>query len=247
MMKRKLLAIGSVSLLCAAGLGVGIPAANAAVALVSVKASTSTVVLNGDAGCGDRLSMTVKVNQPTAEDAYVSVLTEVIAPNGDNVDYLFYLSSKRAGDTVTYTDAALLCGFYGPGRYRLHTTVSWFGVGDSNEQSQELAFNVKRPTSLTFNASPEPVKKNTNLTVAGQLKFDPYSYGPAYGPKGIKLSLDFKATGSSSYVHKATITTGTSGKYSGKIKATASGTWRMTYPVNNTRQSQVKTDAVVLK
>ena len=88
----------------------------------------------------------------------------------------------------------------------------------------DRTYYIKRPTSLTYNASPEPAKKGSYLTHSGRLKFDPFAPGAMYGPSGVSLRLDFKPAGSTTYQYKTTITTGSSGYYSKKVATTGDGT-----------------------
>lgn len=242
--KKKILAVASAAVLGTA-VYFAVPA-QADVVLSTISLSTTTVVLNGDAGCANRVNVSVKVQHPSTDDSLVSVSGSATRPDGDISDFLTFLSSSRSGDTVTYKDSIFLCGFEKPGRYVLDIDVAWFGES-TNEVSKQAQFYVKRPTTLTYNASPEPVKKGKSLTHSGRLMFDPFGYGGLYGPSGVKLKLMFKKAGTSTYVTKGTVTTKSGGYYSGTTKADYDGTWRMQYPTNSYRQSQDVYDAVDVK
>ena len=59
-------------------------AAQATVTLSKVALSATAVVLNGDAGCGNRTKVSVTVYDPsTAADEVWSVTADVVAPSGD--------------------------------------------------------------------------------------------------------------------------------------------------------------------
>ena len=77
--------------------------------------------------------------------------------------------------------------------------------------------------------------------------FDPYGYGGLYGPSGVKLRITFKKAGTSTYVSKGTAVTTKGGYYSKKLRTDADGTWRVEYPNNNARQTQLKYDYVDTK
>ncbi|WP_430781085.1 hypothetical protein [Actinoplanes sp. G11-F43] len=224
--------------------------ARADVRLSGVTLSTSTVVLDGDAGCANRVKVTYKVYDPAGDtDELFSLSADVVGPNGDNVEFVYPSQSSRSGSYVYYTDWISLCGYYGdPGAYRVNTELKWWDE-DVNVYVVERtnSFWVKRPTSLTYNATPEPVKRNSALTHTGVLKADPVSYGPKKGLKGAVLKFYFKANGTKTYVYKGQTTTGTGGKYSKKIKATKSGMWKVVYAGSGTRQPQTKYDAVKVK
>ena len=247
-MKKALGIVGTAAVVAASVL-VASPA-RADIALTGVTTSTSTVVLNGDAGCGDRVQVTVKLYQPTTgEDQLYGVTADVVAPNGDTADFLVLPYRSRSGDYAFYADWVYMCGFEAPGRYRIHTEVDWWDAAlqTSRQATNDSYFHLKRPTSLTYNASPEPAKVGTSLTHSGRLMFDPFGYGAAYGASGIKLTITFKAAGTTAYVAKGSVTTGKGGYYAKKLRTDADGTWRIQYPVNTWRQSQTKYDYVDTK
>ncbi|MBO3740767.1 hypothetical protein [Actinoplanes flavus] len=223
--------------------------AQAAPAIAGVTLSTGTVVLDGDAGCANRVKVTYKVYNPQAEDNYISVTADVMGADGDAVDFLWASQASRSGDYAYLTDYVFICGgLDGPGRYTIRTELEWFGDDLVNHVVERVdTFYVKRPTSLSYDATPEPVKKNSALTHKGVLKTDPVGYGAKYGLKGAVLRFYFKATGAKSYTYKGQTTTGSGGKYSKKFKATKSGTWMVVYSGSSTRQPQTRFDAVKVK
>lgn len=246
---KKTLAAAVCAGLVAASVFVAQPA-QAAIALSTVSLSTSTVVLNGDAGCGNRVTVTVKVRVPAAEQENLfSVDATAVAPNGDIVDFLFLNQRSRSGDYATYGDTVFLCGFDAPGRYRLETEVVWWddAISGAREAANSKTFYVKRPTTLTYNATPEPAKRGSNLAHKGRLMFDPFGYGGLYGPAGQTLKISFKKAGTSTYVAKGTVKTTSGGYYSKKLRTDADGTWRVEYPTNNYRQTQTRGDYVDTK
>ncbi|WP_203807638.1 hypothetical protein, partial [Actinoplanes couchii] len=229
---------------------VGASPARADVRLAGVSLSTQTVVLDGDAGCANRVKVTFKVHDPrNDEDELFGLSADITGPDGDIVDFVFPSQASRSGDYAYYTDWIMLCGSLDdPGTYRVHTELKWWDENYDDYVVERVdRFSVKRPTSLTYDATPEPVKKNSALTHRGVLKADPVSYGPKKGVKGAVLKFWFKADGAKTYVYKGQTTTGTGGKYSKKIKATRSGTWKVVYAGSGTRQPQTKYDAVKVK
>jgi hypothetical protein len=246
---KKTLAAAVCAGLVAASVFVAQPA-QAAISLMSVSLSTGTVVLNGDAGCGGRVNVTVKVTVPPAEQADLfGVDATVVAPDGDNVGYLLLHHTSQSGDVATFSNPVMLCGFHAPGKYRLDTKVLWWDdtISGTRQATDSKAFSVKRPTSLTYGASPEPAKRGTSLTHKGRLLFDPYGYGGFYGPKGVTLKISFKKKGTAKYVAKGSVVTTKGGYYSKKLRTTADGTWRVEYPGNSARQNQLKYDYVDTK
>ncbi|SDT72336.1 hypothetical protein [Actinoplanes derwentensis] len=231
-------------------LALGASPARADVKLAGVTLSTGTVVLDGDAGCANRVKVTFKVYDPQGdEDEVLSLSADVTGPDGDIVDFLFPSQASRSGDYAYFTDWVFLCGnIYAPGAYRVQTELKWWDENYDDYVVERVdRFSVKRPTSLTYDATPEPVKKNSALTHRGVLKADPVSYGAKKGLKGAVLKFYFKANGTAAYVYKGQTVTGTGGKYSKKIKATKSGTWKVVYAGSGARQPQTKYDAVKVK
>ncbi|GIE81188.1 hypothetical protein Aph02nite_71380 [Actinoplanes philippinensis] len=214
--------------------------------LAGVTLSTGTVVLDGDAGCANRVKVTYKVYDP-ANDAYVT--GDVLGSDGDMVDFLFPSQSSRSGDYVYLTDWIFICGGFDPvGRYTIRTELEWTDDDFNSHVAERVdTFYVKRPTSLSYNATPEPVKKNSALTQTGVVKADPVGYGAKYGLKGAVVKFYFKADGAKAYVYQGQTTTGTGGRYSKKIKATRSGLWKAVYEGNSFRQAQTAYDAVKVR
>ena len=244
---KKTLAAAACAALVSASVFVASPA-QAAISLGSVSLSTATVVLNGDSGCGNRITVTVKATVPSAESDDVFGLTaDAVAPNGDSAEFLLFNQTGRSGDTVTYSDKLFICGFDAPGRYTLNTELTYWNGSGTSVQTRSTTYFIKRPTSLSYNAAPEPAKRGTSLTHSGVLKFDPFSYGAMYGVSGQTLKIAFKKAGASTYVAKGTVTTGSGGKYSRKLRTDADGTWRVEFPNNTYRQTQYKYDYVDTK
>ncbi|GIF15162.1 hypothetical protein [Actinoplanes teichomyceticus] len=253
-MRKSLVRRGGSALLAtlAAMTTVGLAAspARADISVAAVGLSTTAVVLDGDAGCGNRTRVTVKVYDPRpSEDEIFGVNAHVVAPDGDDADFLLMKYSSRSGNYAYYTDNVFLCGFHDPGTYRVRVEVTWWdqSVADSRVAERAATFAVRRPTALTYNATPEPVRKGSKLTHTGRLTFDPYGYGAKYGAKGVAIRFYFRATGTKSYVYQGQTVTGKNGTYTRKLTATKSGTWKAVYPGSSTRQAQVRYDAVKVK
>ncbi len=240
----------SVGMLAVAILGASLLSASpaqAGVSLSGVSLSTGTAVVNGDAGCGNRTTVTVKVYHPETDLKDVwGVSASVYNPAGDVADFLPLPYARRSGDYVFYTDAVFLCGWEPPGRYRIHTEVDWWDeeLGTPRQATADTAFYVKRPTSLTYNASPEPARRGSYLTHSGRLMFDPFAAGAMYGPSGVRLRIAFKKAGTSTFVTKGSVTTGSGGYYLRKLQAWDDGTWRVEFPTNTWRQTRLKYDYV---
>jgi hypothetical protein len=242
--------LGAVAVTAATIAALPAPAQAASTAYINTATvSPGTQALNGDSGCADRVKITVNVYDPAQEFGSSDVTAEVLDPAGNESDFVLFYQDSRSGDYFTAHGWFYYCaGFEPPGQYHTKITFDWYDDDfNSHESVRDRYFTIQRPTSLTYNASPEPVKKNTSLTNTGVLKFDPYSYGSMYGASGAKVSFYFKKSGTSAYVSKGSVTTGSGGKYSKKITATVSGTWKAVYAGSSTRQAQTMYDAVTVK
>ena len=208
--------------------------------------SPSTQVINGDADCAEKVKISVDVYDPSNEGTADDLSAEVYDAAGAPVDFVLFDPDSRSGDHFTAHGWVFTCaGLETPGKYHAKITLDWYDDDlNLHESVRDRYFTIQRPTSLTYNATPEPVKKNTSLTHSGVLKFDPYSFGSMYGPSGVTIQFWFKQSGTTTYVSKGTVTTTSGGKYTKKITATASGTWKAVYPGTSARQAQTMYDAV---
>ncbi|MEV7301505.1 hypothetical protein [Streptomyces clavifer] len=115
------------------------------------------------------------------------------------------------------------------------TAARVFLAGDAHDIDDEnLPLQLRRATRVTVNAAPEPVTKGRTLTVTGRVtraNWDTHTY---QGYAGRTVSLQFKATGASSYTTVKKATSSTSGALKTTVKATGPGTWRWTYYGNST-------------
>jgi hypothetical protein len=225
----------------------GATPAQAAVSVASLSLSPTTAIINGDAGCSYAITVTAKVYDPVADpDQVTDVYATAYDPSGYWVDNIYLRYVSDSGDYLYFNRTLYLCGYDDPGSYKLVTEVNWQDATGADQPAitHTSSFSVKRPTSLTYNASPEPAKKGSYLTHSGRLMFDPYAPGSMYGASGITLTIAFKQAGTASYLTKGTVVTGAGGYYSKKLQTWADGTWRITYPGTSARQSQVKTDYV---
>jgi hypothetical protein len=224
--------------------------ARADVSVVGVTFSPSTLVQDGDADCDYWVKQTVKLyDRQGDDDDVVLVGANIYGPRGNGIAFVQAFESSRNGDYVYYTGNFFLCGgLHEPGRYTVRTELMWWDENVASHETERVdSFTIKRPTSLTYNATPEPVKKNSTLTHKGVLKADAVIFGPKKGLKGAVLTFYFKADGAKTYTYKGKVTTGAGGQYSKKFKATKSGMWKVVYAGSSTRQPQTRFDAVKVK
>jgi hypothetical protein len=114
-----------------------------------------------------------------------------------------------------------------PGTWTVRATA---GVeGGEDVISEPVTFQLKRNTVISkFNAT-EPVRKGYSTTASGTLiRLDPAAR--AYvGYSGKTVSIQFRASGTSTYRTVATVKTSSTGKFSKKVVATRDGRWRAVF------------------
>ncbi|MFF1306396.1 hypothetical protein [Streptomyces sp. NPDC058307] len=101
-------------------------------------------------------------------------------------------------------------------------------------ESRSLTVRLKRTANVTVNAAPEPVVKGRQITVTGKLTRADWAtkkYG-AYG--GRSVSLQFRETGTSSFVTVKKVTSSSTGALKTTVTASKDGTWRWSYGGNDT-------------
>jgi hypothetical protein len=226
------------------------PAQAAPVELAGVELSTGAVVLDGDAGCGNRVMVTVRLYDPPSDDVTPDVSADVaLAADNELADFLLPRLVRRVGNWAAYTDWVFLCGWETPGRYRVRTEVTWWSDADGASRlvTHDSYFYLQRPTALGYDVAPEGARRGSYLTHSGRLLVDPFGYGNAYGPSGVRLAVSFRRNGTTDYAVMGYVTTKAGGWYSGRIRAWHDGVWRVTYPASPWRQGQTRFDGINLR
>ncbi|MGM9380287.1 hypothetical protein [Streptomyces antibioticus] len=93
---------------------------------------------------------------------------------------------------------------------------------------------VKRRSTLSTDAGPEPVAKGKTITVTGKLaraNWDTYKYA---GFASQSVGLQFRPKGSSTYTTVKTVKSDAAGKLKASVKATSDGYWRWSYAGTST-------------
>lgn len=88
---------------------------------------------------------------------------------------------------------------------------------------------VKRAAKVTVNASPEPVKKGTTVTVTGKLSRANWEKGTYAGYSTQKVVLQFRKAGTSTYTNVKGITSTTTGALKTTTTAGVDGYYRFTF------------------
>jgi hypothetical protein len=236
---------GALAALLTAGLlAVGAPAraADPVITVKSITASPNVVVLSSKAGCTN-VVFTAELSAPlpagTTEPGRVRV--EIEGPlYGD--DYLRGRTLSQVGTSATYRGTVPLCGSDRSGRYLVNAfAVVPTGTGTTYTDAAFTYVQIKRPSSVTLNASPEPVRKGARITAKGLLKVN----GKVFARAGVKIY--FKATGATTWTYRGTATTDSKGVYSKKFTATRSGVWKAVYEGDLKRAAAVAGDAVKVR
>jgi hypothetical protein len=184
---------------------------------------------------------------PTEADGYYSgVGVRLYAPGQTGANsYQGVEFAQASTGSATYFGSQRICGSYlapGTGRAEFSgVAIPAAGGATLSTNVVNVAMTVKRPSTVDFNASPEPVKKGKKITAAGTVKTD----GRVLA--GASVKIYFKKSGTKTYARKATLTTSNAGAFRTKVTAAASGTWQVVYAGSSTRQAVSKTDAVKVK
>ncbi|MET9530554.1 hypothetical protein ABZY02_08280 [Streptomyces sp. NPDC006649] len=109
-------------------------------------------------------------------------------------------------------------------------------------------FDFKRASTLTTDATPEPVAKGAKLTVRGKLARANWNDLKYHGYSKQNVRLQFKKTGAAGYSTVKTVQTSSTGTLSTTVTATASGTWRWNFSGTHTTMAITSAgDAVKLR
>ncbi|MPY37248.1 calcium-binding protein [Streptomyces adustus] len=98
----------------------------------------------------------------------------------------------------------------------------------------QTTHRVQRASTLTVNATPEPVKKGKTITVTGKLaraNWETFKYA-GYAAQPVKLQ--FKKKGATAYTTLKTIKTNSTGVLSTTVKASADGYFRYVFAGTST-------------
>lgn len=204
---------------------------------------------------------------PQADDPQVSPAPTYTAPPGPVTQYSVtsYPTSVRVNWAAPYpsgsapingytakldngrqcsTTGELSCTITGlsPSTYYRLSIVARNAVGDGAASTpRSIQTSPKYTAKVTVNASPEPVRKYSTLTVSGTLTIA----GKAASGKAITLA--FRSKGATKWSAVTTAKTTSTGTYKLKRTATRSGTWRVSYAGSSTATAASATDYVSVR
>ncbi|MEU4242911.1 hypothetical protein [Actinoplanes sp. NPDC026619] len=214
----------------------------------SVSTSKTSFVLGSKAGCSKiTFTAVLSATMPSTDYLFSAVGVDLFAPGASGDDSYDGTALKQVGTSATYSGSLNFCGKYTAGNWRAEV----YGAAvpsDADDESDvqitnvvKVGISLKRPSTLSFNASPEPVKKGKKLTAAGTLKVDGKVLSKA------TVQIYFKATGAKTYSLKGSTTTSSKGAFTKKFTATKSGTWKAVYAGSSTKNTVSAADAVKVK
>ncbi|MGA4849624.1 calcium-binding protein [Streptomyces sp. G5(2025)] len=111
----------------------------------------------------------------------------------------------------------------------------------TSTDSYPTGVSVKRAAKLTTNASPEPVKKGSTITVTGALTRANWETSKYAGYTGQSVKLQFKKKGASGYTTVKTVKSGSKGALKTTVKASADGYFRYSFAGTSTTPSVTAT------
>ncbi|MFF7357515.1 DUF5707 domain-containing protein [Streptomyces filipinensis] len=91
------------------------------------------------------------------------------------------------------------------------------------------SLHIKRNTTLTANASPEPVAHGRTITVKGALSRADWETHAYAGLSNVSVKLQFRKSGTSTYTTLKTVTSGSGGAVTATTTATSDGYYRFSY------------------
>ncbi|MHC3469184.1 hypothetical protein ACYF6T_10750 [Streptomyces sp. 7R007] len=96
------------------------------------------------------------------------------------------------------------------------------------------AFKLQRRSTLTVNASPEPVAKGKTITITGKLSRANWDDGKYHGYANQPVKLQFRKKSSSTYSTLKGVYTSSTGTLKTTSKATVDGYWRFSFAGSTT-------------
>ncbi|MET9900745.1 calcium-binding protein [Streptomyces sp. NPDC006446] len=124
---------------------------------------------------------------------------------------------------------------------------SWVDALDDDYRWDERvdSFRLKRASTLTTNASPEPVTKGKTLTVTGTLKRASWDDHQYHGYTSQPVKLQFRKKGASTYTTVKTVNTSSTGGLKTTVTASTDGYWRWNFAGTTTTGAKTSTSDFV--
>jgi hypothetical protein len=197
------------------------------------------VVVDGDnkVSVGISAAKTIKVGVTATDDSGIAGADSFTL---EGPDYGFLMTGRptctEVGSTISTCSASVLVDpkvdYLSNANAGTWYVGAWIDANDGDWAWEEKAgsFAFQRASKLTVNASPEPVRKGSTLTVSGKLTRADWQNLKYVGlPSGQSVTLQFRKAGSSTYTNVKTVKTTTGGALKTTVTAASDGYWRFSY------------------
>ncbi|MEV6502511.1 hypothetical protein [Streptomyces prunicolor] len=111
---------------------------------------------------------------------------------------------------------------------------AWDLYANASSNDDVATAAIKKASTLTANATPEPVKKGRTITVTGKLARANWATGKYAGYVSQPAKLQFRKKGSSTYTTLKTVKTNSTGVLKTTTKATVDGYYRYVFAGTST-------------
>jgi len=111
---------------------------------------------------------------------------------------------------------------------------TWDLYANASSNDDVATAAIKKASTLTANATPEPVKKGKTITVTGKLARANWATGKYAGYVSQPAKLQFRKKGSSTYTTLKTVKTNSTGVLKTTTKATVDGYYRYVFAGTST-------------
>ncbi len=235
------LAVGVAAPVAVVGPAQAEPAALAAADTVRAPRITSVKVSNVTVTASNRprATLTVKVSDPSntmrkSDWTYYSWDADAEPALKSAYGWEYFTSFKRTrntSNTDTWTARSTVFRYDDWGKYTTEVNLDGLDYSGNRDIDYDITrfatSYVRGNVGLTFNASPEPVRKGGAVTVKGKVtRLNETTYRYRKAGKGTRVRIYF-APGKSGGVkqYRGTALVGSTGTYSKRFKATSSGRW----------------------
>ncbi|RPE43709.1 hypothetical protein EDD90_6922 [Streptomyces sp. Ag109_O5-1] len=183
-----------------------------------------------------KVSVTASDDSGIAETSYIYAVgpnpnfAQIWYDDGDITCVKVSATTSTCTGTLTFDPQAAV-GFVGnsaAATWNLRTLVT-ANDHDYIHRDAAATFKVQRQSSLTVNASPEPVKKGKAITVTGKLARASWDDNKNHGYAGQPVKLQFRKKGSSTYTTVKTIRTNSTGNLKTTVTASRDGWFRYVF------------------
>ncbi|MEU9452185.1 hypothetical protein [Streptomyces sp. NPDC048277] len=118
---------------------------------------------------------------------------------------------------------------------------AWDLYANPSFNNEVTSASIKKLSTLTADATPEPVKKGSTITVTGKLARANWSTGTYAGYASQPAKLQFRKKGSSTYTTLKTVRTNSTGVLKTTTKATVDGYYRYVFAGTTTTAASTAT------